>query len=157
MRQPFRTSRGMRYRLLRTKTQDQRWLDQLRRSAYRELFLETFGGWDEALHVRQSTECWDRGYISVIEVAGERVGMVQMFDRDGLVEVGELEIDPEHQERGIGGRVLSDIVEQAHKRGKTVTASIMRENGRALGFLQRYGFELVEQTETHHQLRCVPE
>jgi hypothetical protein len=33
----------------------------------------------------------------------------------------------------------------------------MRENGRALGFLQRYGFELAEQTETHHQLRYAPE
>jgi ribosomal protein S18 acetylase RimI-like enzyme len=147
----------MRYRLLRTTDRDQRWLDQLRRSVYRELFLETFGSWDEALHVQQASECWDRGYISVIEVAGERVGMVQMFDRDGFVEVGELEIDPEHQERGIGGRVLGDIVEQAHKRGRTVIASIMRENGRGLGFLQRYGFELAEQTETHHRLRCVPE
>jgi ribosomal protein S18 acetylase RimI-like enzyme len=146
----------MRYRLLRTTDRDQRWLDQLRRSVYRELFLETFGSWDEALHVQQASECWDRGYISVIEVAGERVGMVQMFDRDGFVEVGELQIDPEHQERGIGGRVLSDVVEQAHKRGKTVTASIMRENGRALGFLQRYGFELAEQTETHHRLQYEP-
>lgn len=147
----------MRYRLLRVTDRDQRWLDQLRRSAYRELFVEAFGGWDEARHLRDSNECWEHGFISIIEVDGERVGMLQIFDRDGLVAIGDLQIDPSHQERGIGGRVLSDVVEQAHKRGKTVTASVDIANERAYWFLLHHGFRQVSQTETHQQLQCEPE
>ena len=150
MRQPFRTSSGMRYRLLRTTAHDQRWIDQLRRHVYQELFVATFGSWDEARHVRQTSECWDRGHISIIEVDGERVGMVQMFDRTGFVEIGELQIQPSYQNRGIGGRILSDIVNQAHKRGKSVKLSVASKNDRANLFYQRHGFRQVAETETHN-------
>jgi ribosomal protein S18 acetylase RimI-like enzyme len=156
MRQPFRTSNGMRYRLLRAVAHDQRWLDQLRRSVYRELFIATFGKWDEARHVRHSRECWERGSISIIEVDGERVGMIQLFEEAGFVEIGELQIQPSHQNREIGGRVLSDIVNQAHKRGKSVKLSVALKNDRAYRFYQRYGFREVSKTETHHQLQCEP-
>ena len=156
MRQPFRTSNGLRYRLLRVAANDQRWLDQLRRSVYRELFVATFGSWDEARHVRHTSECWDLGDISIIEVDGQRVGMIQILDQAGVVEIGELQIQPSHQNRGIGSRVLSDVVDQAHKRGKTVKLAVALKNERAREFYQRCGFQYVAQTETHHQLQCTP-
>ena len=156
MRQPFRTSNGLRYRLLRAAVNDQRWLDQLRRSVYRELFIATFGSWDEARHVRDTSECWDSGHISIIEVGGERVGMIQILDQTGFVEIGELQIQPSHQNRGIGSRILSDIVNQAHKRGKNVKLSVALNNERAYEFYQRCGFQHVAQTETHNLLQCEP-
>jgi ribosomal protein S18 acetylase RimI-like enzyme len=146
----------MRYRLLRAAVNDQRWLDQLRRSVYRDLFIATFGSWDEERHVRHTSECWDRGDISIIEVGGERVGMIQILDQTGFVEIGELQIQPSHQSRGIGSRILSDIVNQAHKRGKNVKLSVALKNERANEFYQRCGFRLVAQTETHNQLQCEP-
>ncbi len=146
----------MRYRLLRATVDDQRWLDQLRRSVYRDLFIATFGSWDEPRHVRHTSECWDRGYISIIEVGGERVGMIQILDQTGLVEIGELQIQPSHQNHGIGSRILSDVVDQAHKRGKRVELSVALNNERACEFYQRCGFRHVAQTETYHRLQCEP-
>jgi len=146
----------MRYRLVRAVVRDQRWLDQLRRSVYRELFIATFGSWDEARHVRHTNECWDCGDISIIEVDGARVGMIQILDQTGFVEIGELQIQPSHQNRGIGSRILSDVVSQAHKRGKRVTLSVALKNERAYEFYRRCGFQHVAQTETHNQLQCEP-
>ena len=156
MRQPFRNIDGLRYRLIRAAVNDQRWLDQLRRSVYRELFVATFGSWDEARHARDTRECWERGHISIIEADGERVGMIQILDQAGAVEIGELQIQPSHQNRGIGTRILSDVVNQAHKRGKAVTLSVALHNERANQFYQRCGFRHVAQTETHVQLQCDP-
>ena len=156
MRQPFRTSNGLRYRLVRVGVRDQRWLDQLRRSVYRELFIATFGRWDEKRHVRHASECWDLGHISIIEVGGERVGMIQILDHTGFVEIGEIQIQPSHQNRGIGSRILSDIVNQAHKRGKSVKLSVALKNERAYEFYQRCGFQHAAQTETHNELQCEP-
>ena len=156
MRQPFRTSNGLRYRLVRAVARDQRWLDQLRRSVYRDLFIAIFGSWDEEHHVRHTNECWDRGHISIIEVAGERVGMIQILDQPGSVEIGEMQIQPSHQSRGIGSRILSDIVNQTHKRGKSVRLSVALKNERAYEFYRRCGFQEMAQTETHTQLQCEP-
>ena len=156
MRQPFRISNGLRYRLIRAVSRDQRWLDQLRRSVYRELFIAAFGSWDEPRHARHTSECWERGGISLIEADGERVGMIQILDQTGCVEIGELQIQPSHQNRGIGSRILSDVVDQAHKRGKSVKLLVALTNERAYDFYRRCGFQQVAQTETHHQLQCEP-
>jgi ribosomal protein S18 acetylase RimI-like enzyme len=147
----------MRYRLLRVAPHDQRWLDRLRRSVYRDLFVATFGHWDEARHVRHTSECWDRGHISIIQVDGERVGMIQILDQAGSVEIGELQIQPSQQNRGIGGRILSDVINQAHKRGKSVVVSVALKNDHAYRFYERHGFHPVAQTETHCRLQCEPQ
>jgi len=92
-------------RLIPASSADKAWLEQLRRDVYQELFRATFGGWDEVRHARQFAECWERGQISIIEVDGNRVGMIQLFEDADAVEVGEIQIDPRHQNKGTGGRV----------------------------------------------------
>src|SRR6476660_6731346 len=76
----------------------------LRRDVYQELFKMTFGSWDETRHARQFGECLNRGGISIIEVDGAPVGMIQLFDQSDAVEVGEIQIQPSHPNQGIGTR-----------------------------------------------------
>ena len=98
--------------------EDEVWLERLRRDVYQELFMATFGGWDEARHRRHCVECWERGAIYAIEVDGVRVGMIQLFDQPDAVEVGEIQIQPSHQNQGIGSRVLQDTIARVHERGR---------------------------------------
>jgi ribosomal-protein-alanine N-acetyltransferase len=83
--------------------------------------------------------------------------MIQLLDQTGVVEIAEIQIQPSHQRRGIGGRILRDIVNQAHKRGKSVTLFMALKNERAYRFYQRHGFREVGQNDTHSQLRCEPQ
>jgi hypothetical protein len=87
----------MAYQLVPASIGDQPWLERLRREVYQELFIASFGGWDEARHARQFGECLNRGGISIIEVDGVRVGMIQFFDQPDAVELGEIQIEPSHQ------------------------------------------------------------
>ena len=70
-------------------------LERLRRDVYQELYMATFGSWDEGRHVRQFGECLIRGGISIIEVYRVRVGMIQLFDQPDAVE-GEIQIQPSY-------------------------------------------------------------
>jgi GNAT superfamily N-acetyltransferase len=146
----------MRYRLLRSAAHDQRWLDRLRRSVYRDLVIATYGRWDEARHLRDTSECWARGDISIIEADGARVGMLQMFDQTGVVEIAEIQVQLSHQNRGIASRILADIIDQTHKRGKTVVLFVPLHNERAYDFGLHRGFSQASQTETHRRLECKP-
>ena len=96
----------MAYQLVSAVPEDEAWLEQLRRAVYQELFLATWGGWDEARHLRHCAECWERGGISRIEIDGVRVGMIQLFDHPDGIEIGEIQIQPSYQNRGIGARLL---------------------------------------------------
>jgi ribosomal protein S18 acetylase RimI-like enzyme len=138
--------------LIPASVEDKAWLERLRRDVYQELFKATFGGWDEGRHVRQFKECWERGHISIIKVDTSRVGMIQLFEQGGALDVGEIQIQPSHQSQGIGSRILKDTIAQAHKQGKKVTLSVGLKNDRALQLYQRLGFRKVAQSETHQHM-----
>jgi ribosomal protein S18 acetylase RimI-like enzyme len=146
----------MDYRLIPTTHKDQEWLEQLRRAVSQDLFAATWGGWDEARHLRHCAECWERGEINVIEVDGVRAGMIQLFEHADAVEVGEIQIEPAHQGRGIGTRVLLDMIARAHAQCKKVSLSTGLKNRRAFELYQRLGFRRVAQTDTHDHLECEP-
>ena len=147
----------MQYRLISTLPSDETWLEALRRSVYQELFQATWGGWDEDRHRRHFSECIRRGQISIVEVDGARIGMVQLFDEAEAVEVCEIQIQPEHQNRGVGTRVLKDIIAEAHRRRKPVRLRVGLKNERAFRLYERLGFRRVEQSETHNHMECHPD
>lgn len=146
-----------RYRLVPAGPEDEAWLERLRRAVYRDLFEATWGAWDEDRHQRQFAACQERGAISIIELDGTRVGMVQLFEHVDAIEVGEIQIAPEYQSRGIGTRVLRDTIARAHARRKKVTLRTGLKNYRALELYRRLGFEEVVQTVTHVQMESKPE
>ena len=115
------------------------------------------GGWDEALHLRNCRECWEDGEISAIDIDGVRVGMIQLFEHVDAVEVGEIQVHPSYQGRGIGTRLLQDTIAQAHAQRKKVSLSTVLQNHRAIKLYQRLGFVHVAQTETHHHMESEPE
>jgi ribosomal protein S18 acetylase RimI-like enzyme len=136
--------------------QDEQWLEDLRRQVYRELLEATFGGWDEERHLRQFTECLKRGEISLVEVDGVRVGMIQLLALPEGVEVGEIQILPSHQKLGIGSELLRDVVARSHMQGKKVLLSVALKNERAFRLYERLGFRHVGTSETHHHMAFDP-
>jgi len=145
------------YRLARAGAEDRVWLEELRRSVYRDLFFATWGAWDEERHLRHFAECWEQGSIELVEVDGARVGMVQIFERPDEVVVAEIQIAPQSQSKGIGSCVLRDVIARAHARGKKVTLSTGLQNRRAFDLYVRVGFKHTGRTETHDLFECPPE
>ena len=150
----------MAYQLVPASIEDEAWLERLRREVYQELFTATFGGWDEARHARQFGECLSRGGISIIEVDGARVGMIQLFDQPDAIEVGEIQIQPSHQNQGIGSRVLQDTIARVHDQRKKVLLSVALKNEQAYWPLSTFGFskgplrpyELNDASEKTHRI-----
>ena len=93
---------------------------------------------------------WGRGGISRIEIDGARVGMIQLFDRPDSLEIGEIQIQPGYQNRGIGTDLLRDTVARARAQHKKVSLSVALKNERAYRLYERLGFQKVAQSETHN-------
>jgi ribosomal protein S18 acetylase RimI-like enzyme len=147
----------MAYQLIPASLVDEARLERLRRDVYQELFNATFGAWDEARHARQFSECLNRGGISIIEVDGVRVGMIQLFDQADAVEVGEIQVQPSHQNQGIGSRVLKDTIDRVHEQKKKVLLSVALKNERAYQLYQRLGFRKVGHNGTHNLMAYDPQ
>lgn len=137
------------YTLRASTAKDRVWLEALRRDAYRDLFDQTWGGWDEERHQRHFSACWERGRIQVIETDTSPVGMLQLFETDDAIEIGEIQISPSCQGQGLGTRILRDIIERAQKTSKNLTLSTGLKNTGAQNLYRKLGFEETKRTETH--------
>ncbi|HEX6241702.1 MAG TPA: GNAT family N-acetyltransferase [Polyangiales bacterium] len=144
------------YALRPTVQGDERWLEALRREVYRALVIRTFGAWDEARHARHCAECLAQGPVSLIEVDGAAVGMLQLLDRPDALVIGEIQLQPGHQRRGLGTRVLRDVISHAHAEGRCARLSVAHKNEDARRLYRRLGFEEVARTDSHVVMELRP-
>lgn len=144
------------YQLEDASESNRAWLEELRRAANHEVFIVTFGRWDEERHQRHCDECWKEGEISLVVVGGSKIGMIQLFQRADEVEVGEIQIHPQYQNQKIGTQLLEDVVAEAHQQGKSVVLSVGLKNENAHRLYNRLGFDRVGQNDTHFRMQCLP-
>lgn len=126
---------------------DNVWLDKLRRAAYLDLFIATWGGWDEVRYQRHWTWTMEKGHISIIKLDETYAGMVQVLEEEESVEIAEIQVLPEFQGKGIGTQVLSKIVEDAHSNNRPVTLSVGKKNDRAIALYHCLGFVLERESD----------
>jgi ribosomal protein S18 acetylase RimI-like enzyme len=142
---------GVHYTLTDASSEDTPWLETLRRNVYQELFLLTWGGWDEARHQRHFAASLERHCISILSIDDTAVGMLQLFENDDGLEIGEIQIMPTRQNLGIGTQVLKDIILLGTQSRKDVRLRVGLQNGKARRLYERLGFvvEMVSQTHYH--------
>src|SRR5262245_9536511 len=126
----------MSYRLAPSTDEDEAWREHLRRVVDREVLDPTCVRWDAARHEQQFRAGWHRGRITIIEADGLKVGMIQLCERPDGMEVGEMQILPSHQNRGIGSQVLRDIIARVHQQRRKVFLSVALKNVRAYRLYQ---------------------
>jgi ribosomal protein S18 acetylase RimI-like enzyme len=82
--------------------------------------------------------------------------MIQLFDQPDAIGIGEIQIQPSYQNRGIGTRLLRDTINRAHEQHKKVSLSVALKNERAYRLYERLGFQKVAQNDTHNFMVCDP-
>ena len=143
----------MEYALRPASEADKAWLDQLRRQAYADLFVATWGGWDEERHIRHFAESWRQGHIRVVWVGDAPVGMIQVLESDDAVTIEEIQILPAYQSRGLGRALLNGVVDRARSQRKHTELAVALENVRAKALYLRLGFEEIDVSDTHFHMR----
>jgi ribosomal protein S18 acetylase RimI-like enzyme len=109
-------------------------------------------GWDEASQRATAEEKWRTKTFFAIVDAGETVGIIAIdADGDDGVEIGEFYIAPAFHNRGIGGAVLRQVLEEARAQGRAVRLQCLKWNPAGRLYL-RHGFRVLEETETHYRM-----
>jgi GNAT superfamily N-acetyltransferase len=86
----------------------------------------------------------------LVTCEGERAGRLYVFGTDTEVEVLDLTLLPEFHERGIEGRVLGALRQEAARDGRPVTLRTARTDLRAGALYTSLGFDLVSADDVDH-------
>jgi len=135
---------------------DRPFLDRLRREVYADLIEATFGEWVEERHLRYESTCFERGAISIIEMKGEPIGMIQLAPHPKGIEVCEIQIRNAMQRSGLGTALLRGVQAHAEHGSQAVALDVPKKNDRAKRLYERLGFAQVGSNESHHLMLWKP-
>ncbi len=109
--------------------------------------MQQLDAWDEPMRraaIRRSFKAADS---CIITLEGRDIGWMQVTERDADYNLAQLQLLPEYCGRGIGSRILRDLLHRAAAEGRTVSLSVVRTN-RAIGLYLRLGFRMIDPDAT---------
>ncbi len=108
----------------------------------------TYGRWDEAWQREYFLKTTDPSKHEILESNGEAIGCLLVEERPQSLQLHRILLLPEHQNRGIGARVMQQLMARASSQGKAFRLQVFRVNP-AVHFYERLGFKRIGETETH--------
>lgn len=92
----------------------------------------------------------------VIVVDGEDAGRFYVYRAPGDIRVVDIAILPAFRGRGVGGRLLADVLAEGRETGSRVTIHVEHQN-RAKQLYERLGFVGVEDTGVYLRMEWLPD
>lgn len=140
------------YSLKRATQEDRDFIYNLNKTNMEDYIIKTWGNWDED---------WQRNFFSreskeikfqIIVVEGKNVGFVAFSRNKTSINIDEIQVLPEYQNKGIGTLLFSDVIANAQKEKIETTLRVLKVNFIAQKFYNKLGFEKIGDTETHFLL-----
>jgi GNAT superfamily N-acetyltransferase len=114
-------------------------------------YVDQIWGWDDDEQRAYLTTHLDLDRVRVIVVDGVDAGRLDVEERDDEVFLAHIELVPEYQGRGIGSRLIRELIDGAD--GKRVTLSVLGMNERAYQLNGRLGFTEVSRDGVAPEVR----
>ncbi|WP_288436472.1 GNAT family N-acetyltransferase [uncultured Chryseobacterium sp.] len=83
---------------------------------------------------------------NIIFLDNQPIGLLKVDRTFTNIEVLQLQIDPSQQGKGLGKKILMDILEEASLAGKTVSLSVLKTN-KAQHLYKSLGFRIVDEDQ----------
>ncbi|GAB3656332.1 GNAT family N-acetyltransferase [Glycomyces tarimensis] len=106
-------------------------------------YVTAIWGWDEELQRDYHARAFTPGRWQIITVDGMNAGMLAVEHRDTEIYLGRISIHPDYQGRGIGSRLIADLMRQAREQGRDLVLDVLVVNQRAQALYRRLGLHEV--------------
>ena len=132
---------------------DYDFLYALKRAALRPYVEQTWGKWDEA-----QQEDWFRRHFTpeenqIITYHNQDIGVLSVDRRESDIFIGNIELLPEFQGKGIGTTIINIILTEARRKQLPVTLQVLKVNP-ARRLYERLGFTITAETPTHYLMQA---
>ena len=120
-------------------TADSGWCYRLHRAVMRD-YVDAVRGWDDDVQQAFHERHFDPAGTRIIVHDGHDAGVLVTEYGPDTIYLKRIEIDPECQRRGIGSRVIGQLLREASDRGQPVELDVLVVNPGARALYRRLGF-----------------
>jgi GNAT superfamily N-acetyltransferase len=116
---------------------------------------QTYGPWDDADQRERFFAATDPANHEIIESEGQPIGCLCVIRKASEVQLKRVFLLPTHQNRGIGTRLVRELIERARADALPVRLRVFRVNP-ARALYARLGFQVTHETDTHVEMERKP-
>jgi ribosomal protein S18 acetylase RimI-like enzyme len=115
-------------------------------------YIEATWGWDETWQQNHFKEHFLPEDNQIIVLNGHDIGRVEVDYKEDGVHIGNIQILPEHQNKGIGSLIILEIIGQPQRQERPVTLQVLKVNP-ARRFYERLGFVVEGEDDAHFKMK----
>jgi SAM-dependent methyltransferase/GNAT superfamily N-acetyltransferase len=145
----------MDYMLMPAKEDDKQLIYGLKKDSIFQ-YVDEIWGWDEAYQVKDFNDNFVLGNFQVIMLDGLKIGFIETFDNENLINISEIQIEKNYRCNGIGSDIIKKLIDKACQQIKIITLGCFKKNAGAKSLYKKLGFDLKEETKTHFLLEYNP-
>jgi len=82
----------------------------------------------------------------IIEIDKRAIGLLKIVRQADNIELIQIQIATSYQGKGIGRRILNDLIEEAIESEKTITLSVLKTN-KAKNLYSNVDFKIIDETD----------
>lgn len=123
--------------------------------AYHDVVLKQFDNWNEKMQDGFFERSWVPETHQIIYFDGVPAGYCSFINYPDHIFASELVILPEFQGKGIGSKLLSDLIKESDEKGIPIKLQVFKQN-KAQELYRRLGYKDVEEEGTHIKMEYVP-
>jgi N-acetylglutamate synthase-like GNAT family acetyltransferase len=123
---------------------------QVKKEAEGEYITHMFG-WDEEIQRDFHAKAWQEQRPDIITYDGKVIGTIAIIEGEDCIEIGQLFILPDYQNKGIGTHLLEDILNKADSLCKNVKLKFLKNNP-VKSLYVRNGFRVVDISDILHYM-----
>jgi len=140
------------YTLRNISKDDYEFIYELNKTVNKENVEKVWGSWDEDNQREFFKNRFDLIRMKIIKLDDKDVGILEVEEKEDELYLEEIQILPEFQGKGLGTRIIRNLILRANKKGKSLKLRVLKINP-AKKLYERLGFSIVGDTETHYIMR----
>jgi ribosomal protein S18 acetylase RimI-like enzyme len=135
-------------------SEDREFLWSLHRETMRDYVAKTWG-WDDNWQREHFDEKFDPEGLQIIEYGDQPIGYISVRRPGTEIFIAAIEIAPAFQNRGVGTRLISNLLNEADWLRIPVKLLVLKVNP-ARRLYERLGFQCTGETNTHFAMKREP-
>jgi len=122
----------------------------IKKTTLGEYIEKTWGDWNEEEQLNFYKKEFVIDNCFIVKNNNINIGWLKIIETDEIVDINQLFILPEYQNKGIGGKILNDIMENGINNNKRINLQVLKCNKKAQKLYEKLGFMIDDETETHY-------
>ncbi len=114
--------------------------------------LSRLGAFDELEFIANFKRLYRPADVKIIVVDGVDAGWLQISESEQEISLYQIHIGPGYRSRGIGTRLMQDLLARGRQQRKPISLYVVRNNP-AKALYERLGFKVVGEDETKLHMR----